>query len=301
MKKQIVSLLILSSVFVLTGCSETQWSWWETENLSIERAIPLDDAKNALDSSLSNIKTIKAIKRSHTEETYYKNYLGKYTTEDDSNISLSETTNTNVYDNYTLVSETNQTEDKSFLHASTSSKSQIIIYQFAESKNSDINYRYSYDFGYAEKEVAEAEPHKFVGEDDFNAQFVIGPNYNSSILTSTTSSTYGFAKNNEIIVETMRTETNEKYTVKFNGREFPKVKNIYTLYRLCPIETDAEGNSKYVIDYYKQSTQILIGYDIFGEALKEPFMLEKDETVEAYYRSSNGTYDLTTIPAVTTK
>ena len=299
MKKQIIPLLLISSLFVLGSCSETQWSWWETDNLSIQKAIPLEDAKNALDSSASNIKLIKTLKRSHTEETYYKNYLGKYTTEDDSNISLSETETITVYDNFALVDQTSMTEDKSFLHASTSSKVEIIRYQYAKSENSDIYSRISSDFGYAKKEIYDEEPHKFIGEDDFKEQYIIGPKYNSSILTSATSSTYGFAKNNEIIVETMRTETNEKYTVKFNQREFPKVKNIYTMYRLCPIETDDKGNSKYIIDYYKQTIQVLIGYDIFGESLKEPFVLEKDETVEAYYRESNGQYDFSQIPAVT--
>lgn len=299
MKKQIVSALLLASVFSLASCSETQWSWWETENLSIEKAIPLEDAKNALDSSQANIKVIKSTKRSHTEETYYKNYLGKYTTEDDSNISISETINTTVYDNYVSISSLSRTTDKSFLHASTSQKEEIIDYQFAKANNSDIFERLSYDYGYAKKEVVELEPHKFVSEEDFKNQFIIDPKYNSSILTATTSSTYGFAKNNEIIIETMKTDTSDKYTVKFNGKEFPKVKNIYTLYRLCPIETDTEGKSKYVIDYYKQSTQVLIGYDIFGEALKEPFLLEKVETVEAYYRDANGNYDISTIPAAT--
>ena len=299
MKKQIIPLLLISSLFVLGSCSETQWSWWETDNLSIQKAIPLEDAKNALDSSASNIKLIKTLKRSHTEETYYKNYLGKYTTEDDSNISLSETETITVYDNFALVDQTSMTEDKSFLHASTSSKVEIIRYQYANSENSDIYSRISSDFGYAKKEIYDEEPHKFIGEDNFKEQYIIGPKYNSSILTSATSSTYGFAKNNEIIVETMRTETNEKYTVKFNQREFPKVKNIYTMYRLCPIETDDKGNSKYIIDYYKQTIQVLIGYDIFGESLKEPFVLEKDETVEAYYRESNGQYDFSQIPAVT--
>lgn len=299
MKKQIIPLLLISSLFVLGSCSETQWSWWETDNLSIQKAIPLEDAKNALDSSASNIKLIKTLKRSHTEETYYKNYLGKYTTEDDSNISLSKTETVTVYDNFALVEETSKTEDKSFLHASTSSKEEIIRYKYAYSENSDIYSRISSDFGYAKKEIYDEEPHKFIGEDDFKEQYIIGPKYNSSILASATSSTYGFAKNNEIIVETMRTETNEKYTVKFNQREFPKVKNIYTMYRLCPIETDDKGNSKYIIDYYKQTIQVLIGYDIFGESLKEPFVLEKDETVEAYYRESNGQYDFSQIPAVT--
>lgn len=300
MKKQIISLLLISSAFIASSCSETQWSWWETDNLSIERAIPIEDAKNALDSSLANIKTIKCIKRSYTEETYYKNYLGKYTTEDDSNISISTTETTTVYDNYALVDQLSQTSEKSFLHASTSSRSEVVTYQYANAVNTDIFARISTDFGYAEKEVIELEPHKFINEDDFKEQFIIGPKFNSSILTTTSSSTYGFAKNNEIIVETMRTDTSDKYTVKFNGSEFPKVKNIYTLYRLCPIETDEKGNSKYVIDYYKQTTQVMIGYDIFGESLKEPFMLEKDETVEAYYRDSNGTYDFSLIPSVTT-
>lgn len=301
MKKQIIPLLLIAPAFALASCSETQWSWWETENLSIERAIPLDDAKNALDSSLANVKTIKTIKTSYTQETYYKNYLGKYTTEDDSNIKVSQTVNDYVYDNFVKVSEINQTTDKSFLHASTSSKLEIIDYSFALSANSDIYERISSDYGYAEKEVIEVEPHKFISEEDFAEQYVIGPKYNSTILTSASSSTYGFASNNEIIVETMKTETNEKYTVKFNGKEYPKVKNVYTMYRLCPIEKDSEGKSKYVIDYYKQTAQVLIGYDIFGESLKEPFVLEKEETVSAYYRDSNGTYDLNTIPAATTK
>lgn len=301
MKKQIIPLLLIAPCFLLGSCSETEWSWWETDNLSIDKAIPLDDAKNALDSSLANIKSIKSIKRSYTQETYYKNYLGKYTTEDDSNLSVSEVINTDVYDNFVCVEDTSLTIDRSYLHASTSSKSEIIDYRFAFSENSDIYERIYSDYGYAEKEVIETEVHRYIGEDDFKEQFNIGPKFNSSIITSAASSTFGFAKNNEIIVETMKTETNENYTVKFNNSTFPKVKNIYTLYRLCPIETDEKGKSTYVIDYYKQSIQVLIGYDIFGDALKEPFVLEKEELTEAYYRDSNGSYDINSIPAVTSK
>ena len=52
MKKHLILPLFVLAILPLAGCSETEWSWWEKDNLSIEKEIPEKDAKAALDSSM---------------------------------------------------------------------------------------------------------------------------------------------------------------------------------------------------------------------------------------------------------
>ena len=78
--KKLVYLVLLAAMLPLAGCSETEWSWWEKDNLSIEKEIPEKDAKAALDSSALNANLIKSVNESYTLNTFYKNYLSNYTT-----------------------------------------------------------------------------------------------------------------------------------------------------------------------------------------------------------------------------
>lgn len=293
--KKLVYLVLLAAMLPLAGCSETEWSWWEKDNLSIEKEIPEKDAKAALDSSALNANLIKSVNESYTLNTFYKNYLSNYTTEDDSNKTVSQSVTRRFYDNHVLVTNDTTTKDQTYLHASTASVIVLDSYEFATDVK-DIREIVSTDYGYAEREVEELDVHKYVNDDDFNAQFVIGNKTDSSVMAGK-STTYGFAKNNEIIIEIMETEKST-YTIKFNNSTFPQVKNIYTVYRLKAIESE-EKEAQYIVDYYYRSTQVLIGFNIFGEPLKEPYVLEKEESVRSYSTESNGEYDLSQVPAVT--
>lgn len=295
MKKLFLLTLSMFALLPLGGCSETEWSWWEKDNLEIEKEIPEKDAKAALDSSLVNANLIKSVESSYSLNTYYKNYLANYTTEDDSNKTISESTSRKLYDNHVLVTNDVTTKDQVFLHASTASVVKTDIYKFA-TDTKDIREITSLDYGYTEKEVIEGDIHKYTNEEDFLAQFVIGSRADSQVITGK-SATYGFSKNNEIIVEIMETEKSS-YTIKFNNSTFPLVKNIYTVYRLKAIASE-EKEAEYLVDYYYKASQVLIGFDIFGEPLKAPYVLEKEESVRSYSTESNGDFDLSLIPSAT--
>lgn len=295
MKTKLLFPLLIASILPLAGCSETEWSWWEKDNLSIEKEIPEKDAKAALDSSLLNSQHIKGVDESYSLNTFYKNYLSNYTTEEDSNKTISQSTTARFYDNNVLVTNSVTTKDQSYLHASTASVIKLDSYKFA-TESKDIREIISEDYGYIDAEVEELPIHRYTNDEDFLAQYNIGSKADSSVITGK-SATYGFAKNNEIIVEIMETEKSS-YTIKFNNSTFPQVKNIYTVYRLKAIESQ-EKEAQYIVDYYYRASQILIGFDIFGEPLKSPYVLEKEELVRSYSTESNGEYDLSNIPSPT--
>lgn len=288
-------LIILGST--LTACDNTSWAWWEDDNITIEKYVSMKDAMKALDSSATHFDLATASKSKYSRKTYYKEYLGKFSTETDSDISSSMNVVSNKYPNNVVVTNTVSDTSESFLNAKSVQSFSNDTYLICQEDKSILQ-RSITDYGYGEK-VGSNTIIPYSTDETLKLYLSIGSTLSSSSI-SWDKATYGFSKNNDIIIETMSSSSGS-YIVKFNGKTIQTyVTNIYNKYRLKKVE-QKQDSSEYMLDYSYSKIEILIGSSIFDEPLKEPFLLEKTETVTEYSTSVNKDYDISKIPEVKTE
>lgn len=297
MKKTVATLLILSTPILLTSCGEKKWSWWEDTNVEIVKYISLSDAQTAVDSSSLNYKfpTVRTYKQ--TNKSYYKEYLGKFSTETDSDINSSVIETTSIYNNNVIVSSYVANREEAFLNAKSVSTRNIDTYLLL-GDNKSITKKTITDYGYGKK-IGSIDTIGYTDDDTYLRNTTLGDRMNSSSISwgDRDRVTYGFSKSDDVLVETMSTEAGS-YTVKFNNKSLSTfVTNTYCLYRFKPIDKNAE-NIEYYLDYKYTKVEKLIGSNIFDEPLNEPFLLEKSESSYTYEIKDNADYDTSTIPDV---
>lgn len=297
MKKKLI-VLLLSLVPALTSCGESKWSWWEDDNVEIDKFISLSDAQKAVDSSATNFALANVRTSKETYKTYYKEYLGKFSTETDSNISSSSVETATKYSNDVVVTNLVSSSETNFLNAKSVSSKEVDTYLVAQSDKSFIE-RTITDYGYGKKIGAETTS-PYIDEDTYQETLRLGSKMSSSSITWVdNATTYGFSKNNDVIVETMSSSSGI-YTVKFNGKSLTTyVTNTYTLYRFKPLDKD-NADTTYMLDYRYSKVEVLIGSSVFDEPLNEPFLLEKRESSITYENKENPAYDLSQIPTIDT-
>lgn len=286
-------LTLLAMPILLASC-QSKWAWWEDDTNAISRFIKMNDASLAIDSSAKNahLPTIK--EEQSTYNTYYKDYLGKFSTETDSNISQTVKTSTKRYNNDYVVSNSISDRQESFLNAKSVQNVKVDTYLMPQSDKSIIQ-RTITDYGYGDKVGSEATI-PYISDVYYLESISIGSTRSSTNITWDLA-TYGFSKNDEVIIETMAT-SKSTYTVKFNNKTLSSfVTNTYRQYRLSPVEVTESGTT-YVMTYSYLKIETIIGSDIFDEPLEEPFLLEKTVSITEWKQADNGDYDPTTIPTV---
>lgn len=289
MKKKFVLSLILISLLPLTSCGGVKaFDWWDTENLSIVQSILEKDAMDAYQNSLTNRYLLTSRKTSYTVNTYYKDYLGNFVTETDSNITESKTIFEDRYNNDVNVFVTKDTLEESYKTSHTNGVTTIDTYHVGESENKKILERVITNYGYGAK-IGTERIFDYTDEDSYKAALYIEtPSINTS-----TKLNYGLSKNGNIIIESIQTK-NKPYKVAFSGLEINEcVENDYSLFRFNEIEA-----GQYVLNYYHNVISVQIGKDCLGNQYSEPFTLEKKETVSAFYISEMTSYDKTLIPVI---
>lgn len=292
MKKNLKMIFLMTMVIPLTSC-ENQWAWWEETNISIDKYIALSDAKIALDKSSKNYVLPNSTSTKYSKKTYYKEYLGKFSTETDSDINESTSIVTIKYENNYIVENVVTDSEQSFLNAkSVRSYTKDTYTHFDDSKNI-VSDSFT-DYGYGEK-IYDTKTIDYSTDEKFEQNTSLGSSLSSTSI-DWNKATYGYSKKNEVIIETMEMQSGTIYTVKFNGEKLGFITNTYKLYRLKPIEKD--GETEYMLDYSYEKIEKLIGNSIFNEPLDEPFLLEKEETTKTYSITKNGTFDETKMPEI---
>ncbi len=297
MKKKSLILLVVSLPALLTSCGDKKWSWWEDTNVEIVKYISLTDAQSAVDSSSMNFTypTVRTYKQ--TNKSYYKEYLGKFSTETDSDINASVIETSSIYTNNTIVTNYTSNREEAFLNAKSVSTRTTDTYLLFDD-NKSITKKTITDYGYGKKTGSE-ESIGYTDEDTYLANTTLGDRMNSSSISWADRDrvTYGFSKNDDVLVETMSTEPGT-YTVKFNNKSLTTfVTNTYCLYRFRAIDKNAE-EIQYYLDYKYQKVEKLIGSNIFDEPLSEPFLLEKSESSYTYEIKENQEYNRDSIPDI---
>ena len=293
MKKTLKFIPLLILPVLLSGC-DISWAWWDEDKISIDKYIALSDASKALDDSSKNYTLITSSSIKYSKKTYYKDYLGKFSTETDSNIVESSSVASIKYDNNIIVTSTVTDSEEKFLNAKGVKSYKSDVYSLIDS-DKNITIKSFIDYGYGEKTYSESTT-LYTNDSKFEKDTSLGSNISSTNI-DWNKATYGFSKKNEIIIETMAM-VNGSYTVKFNNQTLKTfVTNTYNLYRLKPI-TDKDNNQTYILDYSYTKIEKLVGSNIFDEPLNEPYLLEKEETTKTYNISTNGEFDLSKIPAV---
>lgn len=294
MKNKLILLAIIPLATLLGSCGDTEWSWWEDDNVTIEKFISLKDAQKALDMSSMNfnLATNKSYKMVYN--TYYKNYLGKFSTETDSNITSSVNSTSSRYKNDIVVTNSTSNNEQSYLNAKSVANIKKDTYLIPQS-NKNITQREILDYGYGEK-VGTDTNIPYIDDETYKFALSIGSTLSSTQI-NWDKATYGFAKNDDIIIETMSSSTGT-YVVKFNNKSLTTfVTNNYCLYRLKSFTKD-DKTTDYVLDYSYSKVEVLIGSNIFDEPLSEPYLLEKKESATSYNTKANKEFDTSKIPVI---
>lgn len=294
MKNKISFIGIFLASILLTSCSNSQWSWWDSGNVSIDKFISQNDAMDALESSSKNYALATKSNYRYSYNTFYKDYLGKFSTETDSNVTSSISTEIKKFTNNVTYSHSLNDREEAFLNAKSVSSITTDIYLVAQPDMSILK-RTLNDYGYGEK-VCNDSSIAYGSDEIFKRNLSIGSTLSASDI-NWTSATFGFSKNNDVVIETMSTTTGT-YTVKFNDLQLKTfITNSYTLYRLKPIVVEGE-KTEYMMDYSYRKIERWIGSSIFDEPLNEPFLLEKSEAITEYSTTEFGAYDLNHLPSV---
>ena len=291
MKNKFRIVFLMTTIIPLTSC-DNQWAWWEETNISIDKYISLNDAKAALDKSSKNYILPNSTSTKHSKKTYYKEYLGKFSTETDSDINESMNIVTVKYENNYIVENVVMDCEESFLNAkSVKSYTKDTYTHFDDSKN--IVSQSFTNYGYGEK-IYDLKTIDYSTDEKFEQNTSLGSSLSSTSI-DWNKATYGFSKKNEVIIETMEMQKGS-YTVKFNDKKLSDfITNTYRLYRLKPIEKD--GEIEYLLDYSYEKIEKLVGSSISGDkTLDEPFLLEKEENTKTYNVAKNGTFDESKMP-----
>ena len=285
MKRKALLGISLISVALLSGC-DREWSWWKEKNVTIEKYASKDEAIVAFDSSANRHVLIDNTQTKEKYNTYHKNFLGKFATEVDSNITYSCKGTAKKYDNNVIHINEKANYEVSYLNAGGVDSIEKNTYKVftPETRNMYVREIVAHD-----KFTTGNEEEYTVEEDHVASATSLGYQYSSAII-DWDNALYGRAKNGQILVETMHV-SNDTYTVHFNGNVLDIVTNYYTLYRFNTF-VDVAGDTQYYVDYYYTKTETMVGTNIHGEPLSEPYLLEKREFSTNYAIKNNGNFNL---------
>lgn len=291
MKKRILVGISLIGACLLSSC-DNEWSWWKEKNVTIEKYASKDEAVAAFDSSAENYTKIDTAQSKEKHNTYFKDYLGKFATEVDSNITISSKGTAKRYNNNVIHINEKSNYENDYLNARLVDTVEKNTYKIFDPTTRNMRIR---EIVARDNSTTGSEEEFTIEEEYYNSFTSLGYPYSSAII-DWDSAVYGRAKNNQILVETMDV-VNNTYTVHFNGNTLNIVTNIYTLYRFNTFNDD-NGATQYYVDYYYVKAETMVGTNIHGEPLKEPYLLEKREASVNYSIKDNGTFDLNSMPAL---
>ena len=289
MKKCLLISIALMGVMSITSCNN-KWSWWEDKNVTIDRYISKEDAMDAFESSSEHAILVDTAIYKETYNTYYKDYLAKFSTEVDSNVSSSTQASVRRYKNNIIHTQEKTDYEVSYLNAKSVDSKQVNIFSIFDDLSKTIYVR-----TITEREkgnVSGEEAYLALDDESYIDAMTIGSTLSPSSIVWD-NATYGYAKNGEIIIETMFT-TNDEYKIQFNGNVITRVLNRYTMYRFKSFK-DIADNTVYFMDYTYSKTEVLTGRYINGEALSDPYLLEKRETSTTYQINGLENYDTNNI------
>lgn len=286
-----ITITLLTSAVILAGCQNIEWSWWTTDNIQIVSGINLDDAKRVVDSSYLNSNYFNTKIISYSYQTYYRDYLGSFSTEGDANIIASSSSETKLYTNDVLYTYETSTEEANYLNAHSVSSSKVNRYLVGDAQNTIVETIVN-DYGYSTPVVTTNT--YSVDSSIYSNMMSVGATLRASDITWT-NSTYGFASNGQVIVEELSSTNDTTFRVAFTNTTIQTVTNTYRLYRFASFINE-NGESNFALDYSIERVQVMIGYDIFNEPLTQPFELSLETTTTSYTNNINGLFDVTIIP-----
>ncbi len=290
MKKLVIGLSLIGAC-LLTSC-DNEWSWWKEKNVTIEKYISRKEAEEAFDNSATNYKVVDTTVTKEKYNTYYKDYLGKFSTEVDSNITSSKQTTAKKFTNNVVVANEKSDYQISYLNARAVDKKETDAFAIFYPEADSLFIR---SVTTREKNKDVEDTYIDVDEDMYDSMYNLGSQLSSSsILWDNV--TYGKAKNDQIIIETMYT-ANDDYLVHFNGRTISCVINRYTLYRFNTFQGE-DGSTQYYMDYTYTKIETMTGTDLNGGALSEPYLLEKKESSINYQIKNLQAFDLNNLPEI---
>ncbi len=290
-KKILIALPLL--VVSLASCSETKWSWWETQNIDITKGILLKDAQDAITSSSMRFDKATSKKDGYSYNTYLKNYLGQFATEWDKNVNVSNVITSKKYDNNVVIVNNAYTREDLYPNARQYVNSNIDTYSVGLSNN-DIDVKTFTDNGYGEK-IGSEKVIIYTNANTFKSNLSIGSTMDVSKI-NWFHATYGMADNGSIIVEETYVEQSSISVYMTGQSNIVTTKNTYKKYRFAKGEEN--GLVVWTMDYAYEKMEIKIANDVFNVAMSSPFLLEKSERVITFGFASNGTYDTSLVPVI---
>lgn len=294
MKNFAKTILVLTTSLFLASCNNVNWSWWSEDNIEIVSGIAKEDAQSAVLSAENNYNYYKTMNSSTTLNTYYLDYLGSFASEQDANTTISSTIEAHRYTNNIKVITTNSTTESNYKTAHAVSSYTWLDY-FVAFETTSINETSVYDYGYGTPTVEQ------ITRTYNELTMSVGTNTIYSLIDWDNNATYGYAQNNEVLVETYSTVVGATYQITYTGAQVPIVTNNYRLYRFNPITLE-DGSTSYALDYSIETQEVTVGYDIFygldnaSHSLSEPITLLYQRTVTSYSATENGAFDTSVIP-----
>ncbi len=284
-KKTLILPLLITPLLLLSSCDNLEWAWWTNDNITIVKGMSYQDAESVVASASMNTDHNKSATTSYSYETFYLDYLGAFASEVDSNTVISSQTIAKRYNNDVTHSEVTYTSEVNYLTAySVTSYTQSTYLVYLE--GSGVTQTVVTDYGYTTPSITTTSYPLY----DVSALYI---GYSLGTLSSTNAS-YGFASNNQVVIEQFST-TSGVYTVRFNNTSLHMSINNYSLFRFDTFTND-DGEEAYALDYYVQRVRYYLSYDIFEEPLTEPFLVMEATMITSYSDLDNGDFDTSSIP-----
>ena len=271
-----------------------KWSWWSEENINIVRGISLVDAQAVVSDASTNYDYFNSRRVSYSYQTFYRDYLGTFSSESDANILISSLAEAHRYQNEVTHEVIDYTEERNYLTAHQVSAYTSNIYLAGEN-NTYLEETIVNDYGYGDLEIT---INNFtLDASTYASRIALGYIIQQNNI-NWDSSTYGFASNDEIIIEEYATSTDGTFRIAFTNQTVPTLTNSYTMYRYLPF-TNENNETHYTLDYMIEREQILTGYGIFGnEPLEAPVLLSSEERVTSLSNENLGNFNKEEIPTI---
>lgn len=291
-----LALLALAVILPLGGCAKGgRRSWWETANITIAKGATFETMEAAVASADENVGKPVGMLYSFDHVEHYKDYLGPFATEVDKNCVHSLSAETDKYENDVVVAHYSRSEEDIYLNARRLLSEEMRLYSVGTRDDLTVLTRTFEDYGDGTENVHESL-RAYADEEEFDGALSIGANIDLHDLSMGNTITCGYADNGQLIIEAIRIDAFGGYVPAFTGETLRTVENRYLMYRLAAF-TDDGGETAYYVDYSYEKITLEIGEDIEGEPLDAPFTLEQTEAAFKYRIGSNGTYDVSSIPA----
>lgn len=288
---KLILITLIATLIPLSGCANRSWSWWDDDNLSIDKGIRLIDAKNALEKASNNAFMVSKVKQSYSLNEYTKSFKGAFASEIDYDNEESRLSEQERYENDVVITTMSSTKETIYKTAKQYNVTRFENYLIPQNDKSILS-RTLIDYGYGSI-ISGDYLYPFTSESNYEAIINVGAKVDSAAI-NWNQATYGLAKNKDIIIETFLASFTS--TIKsYDGTDLPIVMSNYNLYRLHEF-INASDEIDYVIDYQIQRNESRIATNYEGKLLNEPYLLRKEETTTLYSCGSLGSFDLENIP-----